>query len=65
VVFGYKDPGFTEECGRQFAAHIPGAIFTAAANEGHRPLLWTGGRDGGKHRGAEFAELVRRLIDEE
>ena len=65
VVFDVKDSVFTEEWGRQFAAHIPGATFTAVAGEGHRPLLWTGGRDGGKHRGAEFAELVLRLISEE
>ena len=46
-------------------AHIPGATLTIIEGEGHRPLLRTGGRADGKHRGGEFAELVLRLISEE
>lgn len=65
VVFGDSDRVFTEEWGRQFAEHIPGATFTSVKGEGHRPLLFTGPAGGqftGKHRGDEFAELVLRLI---
>ena len=65
VIFGSTDPVFTEEWGRQLAAHIPGATFTSVEGEGHRPLLWTGGRYAGQHRGAEFAGLVLRLVSEE
>jgi haloalkane dehalogenase len=65
VIFGDSDPVFTEQWGRRFAAHIPGATFTIIEGEGHRPLLWTGGRTDGRHRGGEFAELVLRLIDQE
>ena len=65
VIFGDSDPVFTEEWGCRFAAHIPGATFTSVKGEGHRPLLWTGGRSDGEHRGREFAELVLRLINEE
>jgi haloalkane dehalogenase len=65
VIFGDSDRVFTEEWGRQFAAHIPGATFTTIEGEGHRPLLFTGPAGGqftGEHRGDEFAELVLRLI---
>jgi haloalkane dehalogenase len=68
VIFGDSDRVFTEEWGRQFAAHIPGATFTSVKGEGHRPLLFTGPAGGlfiGKHRGDEFAELVLRLIKSE
>ena len=65
VIFGDSDPVFTEEWGGRFAAHIPGATFTSIEGEGHRQLLWTGGRSDGKHQGGEFAELVLRLIKEE
>ena len=43
VIFGDSDRVFTEEWGRQFAAHIPGATFHSIEGEGHRPLLWIGG----------------------
>jgi haloalkane dehalogenase len=65
VIFGDSDRVFTEQWGRQFAAHIPGATFTSVEGEGHRPLLFTGAAGGqftGEHRGDEFAELVLRLI---
>ena len=67
VIFGASDRVFTEEWGRQFAAHIPGATITIIEGEGHRPLLWTGGlgQGAGEHCGDEFAELVLRLISEE
>ena len=67
VIFGDSDRVFTEEWGRQFAAHIPGATFHSIEGEGHRPLLWIGGggQATGEHRGDEFAELVLRLISEE
>jgi haloalkane dehalogenase len=68
VIFGDSDRVFTEEWGRQFAAHIPGATFTSVKGEGHRPLLFTGPAGGqftGKHRGDEFAELLLRLIRSE
>ena len=66
VIFGDSDRVFTEEWGRQFAAHIPGATINIIEGEGHRPLLLTGGPDApGEHRGDEFAELVLRLISDE
>ncbi len=48
VIFGDSDRIFTEEWGRQFAAHIPGATITIVEGQAHRPLLWTMGR-GGPH----------------
>ncbi|MBR9803772.1 alpha/beta fold hydrolase [bacterium] len=68
VIFGDSDRVFTEEWGREFAAHIPGATFTSAKGEGHRPLLFTGPAGGqftGENRGDEFAELILRLIRNE
>lgn len=68
VIFGDSDLVFTEQWGRQFASHIPGATFTSIQGEGHRPLLFTGPAGGqfiGRHRGDEFAELVLRLIGDE
>ena len=68
VIFGDSDRVFTEEWGRQFAAHIPGATFTSVKGEGHRPFLFTGPAGGqftGKHRGDEFSKLVLRLIRNE
>ena len=67
VIFGDSDGVFTEEWGRQFAAHIPGATINIIECEGHRPLLWTGGLGIAtrEHRGDELAELVLRLISEE
>jgi len=68
VIFGDSDRVFTEDWGRQFAAHIPGATFTCVEGEGHRPLLFTGpaaGQFTGEHHGDEFAELVLRLISTE
>ncbi len=73
VIFGEDDPIFPPEWGREFAAHIPGATLTIVPNEGHRPLLLTGGAGGcqtnpdcsTENRGDEFAALVLRLISEE
>ena len=71
-IFGDQDRIFTPEWGREFAAHIPGATLTIVPNEGHRPLLMTGGTGGAncrdcstENRGDEFAALVLRLISEE